>query len=287
MGLFISPQIARLIEMALDEDQVGADMTSQIFFDEEEPLSGRLLAKEDLIICGQDVAAAVFRRVDEGLLYEAVKKDGELVRKGEIIALVSGPARALLGGERTALNFLQRMSGIATKTRQYVEALSSPTTRLVDTRKTLPGWRSLDKYAVRCGGGFNHRFNLAAGVMLKDNHIAAAGGVAQAIERVRKAAPHTLRVEVEVEHQEQLGPALDGGAEIIMLDNMSDEEMMRAIEEIRAHRRGAEVVIEASGNITLERLPGLGDLGLDVVSVGGLTHSVRAADISMRLEQKV
>lgn len=286
MDLFISPQVERLIEMALDEDQVGDDVTAQIFFGDEEPLWARLVAKEEMVVCGQAVAAAVFRRVDERLVYQVKKRDGEEVGPGEVIAELKGPVRSMLMGERTALNFLQRMSGVATKTSRFVEALSSDETHLVDTRKTLPGWRALDKYAVRCGGGRNHRFNLAAGVMLKDNHVAAAGGVAEAIARARRMAPHTLRIEVEVERLEQLQPALESGAEIIMLDNMSDDEMAEAIKEIRAHQRGAEVVIEASGNITFERLRGLGALGLDVVSVGELTHSVKAADISMLFEEE-
>ncbi len=284
MELFISPRVAALIELALEEDEIGFDATSQAFFGADSRASARLIARQELVMCGAPVAKAVFRRVDETVRFEAVADEKTLVREGEIIATVEGASGSLLRGERTALNFLQRMCGVATLTREFVEALGDDQTRVADTRKTLPGWRLLDKYAVRCGGGYNHRYNLSAGVMIKENHIAAAGGIAEAIEVVRRHAPHTLRVEVEVETLKEVEEALEGGAEIILLDNMNNQMMKEAVQIIRDHRRGKEVVIEGSGNMDKERLRGLSEVGLDVVSVGALTHSVSAADISMLID---
>lgn len=286
MGLFISPRIARLIELGLDEDEVDFDSTSQAFFADKEPHQARLIAKEELLVCGQDVAQAVFRRVDERINYEVLVGDGESASKGAVIARLSGPPESLLKGERLALNFLQRMSGVATWTAIHVAALGESKIRVADTRKTLPGYRVLDKYSVRCGGGANHRYNLSAGVMIKENHISAAGGIEAAIKAVQAIAPHTLRIQVEVESLREVEEALHGGAEIIMLDNMSNEEMKAAIDLIRAHRRGKEVIIEGSGNMNLERLKTLGDLDLDIVSLGALTHSARAVDISMLLDRE-
>lgn len=284
MKLFISPHIERLIDLALEEDQVSFDVTSQAFFADGIRRRARLVARQDLVFSGGAVARAVFRRVDEEIRWQANLGDGQSAASGDVLATVEGPADSLLSAERTALNFLQRMSGVATTTRAHVQAIKSATTKVVDTRKTLPGWRVLDKYAVRCGGGYNHRYALGGGVMIKENHIMAAGGIEEAVSRVRGLAPHTLAVEVEVEHIDQVDEALSAGAEVIMLDNMHDEEMVEAISRIRAHRRGSEVIVEASGNMDLDRLAGLGDLGLDVVSVGALTHSATAADISMLLD---
>lgn len=286
MELFISPRILRLIEMAVDEDEVDFDVSSRAFFGDRGRGKARITAKEDLVVSGQNLAGAVFRRIDEAVKYQPQAEDGEVVKKGEVIALVEGRHESLLKGERIALNFLQRMCGVATWTKRHVEALGEGKTRVVDTRKTLPGYRVLDKYAVRCGGGHNHRYNLSAGVMIKENHIAAAGGIARAIAKVKAQAAHTLRVEVEVESLEEVKEALAGGAEIIMLDNMSDEEMKEAIAVIRADRRGGEVIIEGSGNIDLERLKGFEGLDLDVVSLGALTHSAPAVDLSMLVERE-
>jgi nicotinate-nucleotide pyrophosphorylase (carboxylating) len=286
MSLFISPHVMRLIEMALDEDDVGFDVTSQIFFAGQRA-EARLIAKQDLVVCGLDVACAVCERVDRGLDFEALVTDGAHVARGELLGRVRGDTVSLLGAERTLLNFIQRMSGVATMTARYVEALGNPKIRLADTRKTLPGWRELDKYAVKVGGGANHRFTLSGGVMLKDNHLAAAGGIAPAVALARASAAHTLRVEVEVETLDQVREALAAGAEIIMLDNMEMSQMLEAIALIRADRRGAEVLIEVSGNVTLERLPELGKLDVDVISTGAITHSAVAADISMKFEHAV
>ncbi len=284
MRLLITPHIRRLIDLALDEDNLGGDVASSIFF-EGAHASARLIAKQDMICCGLDVVAAVFERVDPQVRWERLFEDGDMVTRGQVIGRLSGDAQRLLQGERTALNFLQRMSGVATMTAAYVAALGNPAIRLADTRKTAPGFRELDKYAVRCGGGANHRFDLAAGLMLKDNHIVAAGSIERAVQLARQHAPHTLRIQVEVSSLDEVSQAMAAGAEIIMLDNMSDAMMVEAIALIRGEARGAQVIIEASGNVTLERLPALGSLvGLDVISTGAITHSIQAADISMRFE---
>lgn len=284
MNLYIGPAVERLIELALDEDEIGFDVTSAAFFGDNDRGQARLVARQDFVMAGGPVAQAVFQRVDPLVQWESNFEDGKALASGEVIATVEGPTGSLLRAERTALNFLQRMSGVATLTRAHVEALGSQSTQVVDTRKTLPGWRMLDKYAVRCGGAKNHRFNLAGGVMIKENHIAAAGSIAEAIERVKRVAPHTLRIEVEVERLDQIDEALEAGAEVIMLDNMDNAAMRRGVTQIRAHRRGEEIVIEGSGNIDRKRLATLGDVGLDVVSVGALTHSAPAVDISMRID---
>ncbi len=279
--LFVSPHIRRLIDLALDEDDLGFDATSAAFFTGESA-SAYLLAKQDLVVSGLDVARASYARVDPGVEWSPLVEDGARVARGELIGRVKGPAVSVLRGERVALNFLQRMCGVATKTAAYVEALGNEKVRLVDTRKTLPGWRELDKYAVRCGGGYNHRYALSGGVMVKDNHIAAAGSVVEAVRRVREVMPHTLRVEVEATTIGEVDDALAAGAEIIMLDNMATPMMREAITRIRVHQR--DVVIEVSGNVTIERLGELGTLDVDVVSTGAITHSVPASDISMKFD---
>lgn len=299
--LYISPRIRRLIDMALEEDEVGFDVASAVFFAGDSAADGdpnevdaRLVAKQDLILSGVAIVEAVFERVDPAVAWTFEFSDGQQIRSGEIIARGRGRAISILRAERIALNFLQRMSAVATKTATYVEALGESKTRILDTRKTLPGYRELDKYAVRCGGGMNHRFNLSAGVMLKDNHLAAAGGdIAEAVRRVRAQAPPTLKVEVEVSDLEELQQALKASADIIMLDNMSTHMMGEAVLQVdefcKDLRPGTDstpfqrhIALEASGNITLERLPELSQLGLDYISSGALTHSVEAADISLK-----
>lgn len=287
MSLFISPRIMRLIELAIDEDEVDFDVTSRAFFGASERRVASLVAKAELRVCGHDVARAVFHRLDPSIEYRVAINDGEEAKPGERMARLEGRPEALLKAERIALNFLQRMSGIATMTARHVDAAAGTSIAVADTRKTLPGYRVLDKYAVRCGGGQNHRYNLSAGIMVKENHIRAAGSIEAAVQQIRAYAPHTLRVEVEVETLSQVGEALRSGAEIIMLDNMDNEMMAEAIREIRADQRGAAVVIEASGNMTLERLKTLQGLDLDVISFGALTHSVMAADISMLFEHSL
>ncbi len=279
MSLPIDPHTRRLVEMALEEDAAAMDASASAFPPGHRS-QGRLVAREPMVVCGHAVAALVFEQVDTEIAYAVEREDGAELESGEAAASVEGPTGAVLRAERTALNFLQRLSGIATKTARYVDALDDPTTDLVDTRKTLPGFRHLDKYAVRCGGGNNHRLDLAGGIIVKDNHIVAAGSIAAAVERIRAEAPHTLKIEVEVESIEELEEALEAEADVVMLDNMATEQMARAVELVR-ERAGERVLVEASGNVTLERLPELGGLGLDLVSSGALTHSVEAADVSM------
>ncbi len=279
--LFVSPHIRRLIDLAIDEDDLGFDVTSNAFFAGRTG-EARLVAKQDLVVAGLAMVRATYERVDAGVTWKFSVADGDGIEKGTELGRAHGDGASLLRGERTALNFLQRMCGVATKTRGYVQALGTGGAEITDTRKTLPGYRELDKYAVACGGGANHRYSLSGGVMIKDNHIAAAGSIAEAMTRVRRTAPHTLKVEVEVENLEMVAEALDAGADIIMLDNMTTDAMEEAITLIR-DRDGDRVVIEASGNITLNRLPELSHIGLDYISSGALTHSVVAADISMKM----
>lgn len=278
MRLFLSPAIRRLIDLALDEDDLGFDVTSNVFF-EGVTATATLVAKQDLTVAGIALVEAVFVAVDDRVRWSFEVADGDQITRGDVLGSATGDAASLLRGERTALNFLQRMCGIATMTRSYADALGARV-RIADTRKTLPGWRELDKYAVAAGGGSNHRFSLAGGVMVKDNHIAAAGGIEEAVSAVRRTAPHTLRIEVEVESTAMALEAVEAGADIVMLDNMSTDAMRQTIAAIR-DVAGDRIVIEASGNITLERLAELGELDLDFVSSGALTHSVAAADISM------
>jgi nicotinate-nucleotide pyrophosphorylase (carboxylating) len=284
--LFISPRIRRLIDMAIDEDEVGFDVASAVFF-EGQTVTARLVAKQDLTLAGLPMVEAVFARVDPSVQWSFDFDDTQRVERGEVIGRADGEALSILRAERIALNFLQRMCGIATKTAGYVDALGDSKTRIVDTRKTLPGYRELDKYSVRCGGGANHRFNLSGGVMIKDNHIAAAGGsIERAVRLAREQAPLTLKIEVEVTDFDELDRALSAGADVIMLDNMSTEDMVEAIDRVRSHdgpsSDNKRVAIEASGNITLERLPEIADIGLDYISSGALTHSIEAADISLK-----
>jgi nicotinate-nucleotide pyrophosphorylase (carboxylating) len=280
MKLFLSPHIRRLIDLAIDEDDLGMDVTSNAFF-EGESATGRLVAKENIVVCGLPMVEAVFERVDPNCFWKFEVAEGSSVTEGTEIGRVAGDAVSILRAERTALNFLQRMSGVATKTFAYAAALDGARAKITDTRKTLPGYRELDKYAVRAGGGANHRFSLAGGAMVKDNHIAAAGGIAAAVDRVRAQAPHLLKVEVECEDLAMVHDALESGAEVIMLDNMTTDAMREAIAVIREHS-GDRVAVEISGNVTLGRLPELAGLDADFISSGALTHSAIAADISMK-----
>ena len=231
-------------------------------------------------MCGGDVFARVFYRVDPGVRVERRVAEGERAKPDDVLWIAEGATRSLLMAERTALNFAQRMSGTATLTRRFVDALpENALTRIVDTRKTTPGLRFLERYAVRCGGGHNHRDSLGSAVLIKDNHIVAAGGVREAIERARKHAPHTSRIEIEVESLDMLDEALEAGADVVMLDNFDSDQIAVAVE--RAHGRA---LVEVSGGITLERIPALAAAGVDVISVGALTHSAPAADIGLDIE---
>ena len=266
-----------LLTAALQEDVGTGDITTESCIPPEAVSRGRFLAKEDLVLCGLDVAKRVFALTDPTLNFTSLRRDGELVKKGEYFAEVSGCSRSILTGERVALNLMQRMSGIATRTAQAVSAVAGTKTRIVDTRKSTPGLRVLEKYAVRVGGGSNHRFNLSDGVLIKDNHISAAGGIREAIAAVRQNAPHTLRIEVETETLEQVDEAIGSGADIIMLDNMDNETMRIAVQRI-----AGRALTEASGNMGERDLRAVADTGVDFISVGALTHSVRSSDISLK-----
>ena len=268
-----------LIEKALKEDVGTGDITTLSTIPADKTITGRFIAKETGILCGVDVARAVFAFVDPAIELNFSYKDGDKIEKGEVIATVSGLARSILTGERLALNLLQHMSGVATRTGEAVAKVQGTRARIADTRKTTPGLRVLEKYAVKCGGGSNHRFNLADGVLIKDNHIEAAGGITAAVEMARRNIPHTLKIEVEVETFEQLQEALDAGADIIMLDNMSNEDMKKAVEIV-----GGRALTEASGNMGEKDLRAVAETGVDLISIGALTHSVKALDISLKFK---
>jgi len=271
----------RLVELALSEDLAGGDLTTEATVAIEDRAIARATAHSPLVVCGGDVFARVFYRVDPGVRVERVLDDGALAKPGDVLWIAEGATRSLLMAERTALNFTQRMSGTATLTRRFVDALPAGTiTRIVDTRKTTPGLRFLERYAVRTGGGHNHRDNLGSAVLIKDNHIVAAGGVKMAIERAFKHAPHSTRIEIEVESLAMLDEALEAGADVVILDNFAQSEIAVAVE--RAHGRA---LIEVSGGITLERIGALAQAGVDIVSVGALTHSAPAADIGLDIEK--
>lgn len=279
MYLFNNPQVEQIITLALNEDIGTGDITTLSTIPADKTATGRFVAKEDMIICGIDLAAHIFGRVDPSIELKANFKDGDAVKKGDVIAVVSGNAQNVLTGERTALNFMQRLTGIATRTHASVAEVAGTNAKITDTRKTTPGLRVLEKYAVRVGGGTNHRFNLADGVLIKDNHIAVSGGIQNAVKNARAVIPHTLKIEVEVETKEQLAEALDAGADIIMLDNMSND-LMRECVGIVAGR----ALVEASGNMGEKSLREVAETGVDIISVGALTHTVKAADISLKFQ---
>lgn len=279
MYLFNNPQVEQIITLALNEDIGTGDITTLSTIPAGKTATGRFVAKEDMIICGIDLAAHIFARVDPSIELKANFKDGDAVKKGDVIAVVSGNAQNVLTGERTALNFMQRLTGIATRTHASVTEVDGTNAKITDTRKTTPGLRVLEKYAVRVGGGTNHRFNLADGVLIKDNHIAVSGGIQNAVKNARAVIPHTLKIEVEVETKEQLAEALDAGADIIMLDNMSND-LMRECVGIVAGR----ALVEASGNMGEKSLREVAETGVDIISIGALTHTVKAADISLKFQ---
>lgn len=273
----ISIHVTRAVGLALEEDLGRGDITTDSCV--PPTVMGRCAfrAREELVTCGIDLLREVFRVVDPAVEVLDAVGDGARVPRGGVIARVNGPAASILKGERVALNFMQRLSGTATMTRRFVDALTpGSTTRIVDTRKTTPGLRALERHAVRSGGGFNHREDLGSAVLIKDNHIAAAGGITPAVTRCREQAPHTTRIECEVDSLAQLEEALAAGADIILLDNFSDDLVAKAI-EINARR----AILEASGGITLDRVAKLSALGVDVISVGALTHSAPSADIGL------
>ena len=271
------------VDHALAEDWAWGDVTTQALIPADAEGKASFIAKSEGILAGIEVVHLVFARVDPYLEFRALLHDGDKLQRGTEIATVEGKVGSILRGERVALNFLQRLSGIATETSRYVEAVRGTKARIVDTRKTTPGLRFLEKYAVRAGGGQNHRVHLGDGILIKDNHLAAlrARGLDMkvAIDLARKNAPHTLKIEVEVTTVEEAGEAIEAGADIIMLDNMSVEEMRRAVKSI-----GGRVLVEASGGVTLDNVRSVAETGVDLISVGALTHSVKALDISLEME---
>jgi nicotinate-nucleotide pyrophosphorylase (carboxylating) len=274
-----SPQLQALIDLALIEDLGSGDLTSEALFSGAAEGRAWLVARQPLVVSGLPVAGQVFSCLDAACRLKALRREGTRARRGQPLAEVRGPLRALLAGERTALNFVQRLSGIATSTRRYAEALRGTDCTLLDTRKTTPGWRSLEKAAVRAGGGRNHRMGLFDGVMIKDNHIRASGSLARAVERARRRAPPTVRIEVECDTLRQVRAALRAGADIIMLDNMSPERLRRAVEVV-----AGRAWTEASGGIDLDTIRRVAETGVDYVSVGALTHSAPAVDVALDLE---
>lgn len=268
----------------LQEDVGSGDVTTLTTIKPGHESKAIIHAKEEGIIAGMPVAELVFQTVDPSLIFTAFVQDGEAVKKGTILAEVEGSTHHILTGERLALNLIQRMSGIATRTRSFVNMLEGLPTRLVDTRKTTPGHRMLEKYAVRVGGGANHRFGLYDAVMIKDNHIKGAGGIMQAVSSARAQIPHTMTIEVETESLDQVEEALAAGADIIMLDNMSHDLMAESVRRIKA--KAPHVRVEASGNVTLETVRGIAETGVDVISVGRLTYSFHSLDISLDLNAK-
>lgn len=272
----LTPRTEHLIDLALDEDAGLGDVTSRAIFAPTHRSRGFISAGHDLVICGLEVAARVFTRVDSALQVKLVARDGQRVNAGAKVLTVAGPTGSLLTAERTALNFLQRLSGVATQARKFADAVEGTGVRIVDTRKTTPGYRALEKYAVRCGGCVNHRASLGEHVLIKDNHIAAAGSLAKAVQAARAVAPHLAKIEVEAKTLAEVREALRAGAEVILLDNMTPDRVEAALALIQ----GAAVV-EVSGGVRYETLRAYAQPGVDVISIGALTHSAPAADLSL------
>ena len=276
-GVTMKLNADKYIISALKEDITSEDVTTNAVMREDQLGRADLIAKEDGILCGLEVFRRVFELLDDTSVFETKFKDGDAVKNGEVIGVIKGDIKALLSGERTALNYLQRMSGIATYTNQFVKELEGYKTKLLDTRKTTPNMRVFEKYAVKVGGGCNHRYNLSDGILLKDNHIGAAGSVTKAIEMAKEYAPFVRKVEVEVETLDMVDEAIAAGADIIMLDNMDNDTMKEAVRRI-----GDKAQTECSGNVTKERLKEIAEIGVDFVSAGALTHSAPILDVSLK-----
>ena len=279
MNITSISSVMSLIRLALEEDAGNGDVTTVSTIPETAVAQGRYIAKQDGVLCGMPVVQAVFHEIDSEINLECNFSEGQRFSVGDVLATVSGNARSLLTGERVGLNLLQHMTGIATATADAVAKVSGYKARITDTRKTMPGLRYLEKLAVRYGGGTNHRYNLSDGVLIKDNHIAAAGSISAAVNAARRNIPHTLKIEVEVENFEMLNEALEVGADIIMLDNMSYDDMKKAVDLI-----SGRAVVEASGNMGERDLERVAACGVDIISIGALTHSVKAADISLNFK---
>lgn len=280
-----SNQVDRVIQLALDEDLGTGDLTTVATIDADAVGSAVLVAKAPIVIAGMPYFARVFELLDPRVEVDALVPEGAAVEPGTQVASVEGPTRSILVGERTALNILQRTCGTATMTRRFADALEGSGTKVVDTRKTTPGMRVMQKYAVRTAGGANHRMSLDSGVLIKENHIAACGGVPQAVARARALAPHLVRVEIEVRDLEELARAIDADADVVLLDNMDTATLKRAVAQVKAS--GKPIKTEASGNMTLARMSEIATTGVDFVSVGALTHSAPAADLSLLMKSLV
>ncbi len=276
-GVTMKINVDEYILNTLKEDITSEDVSTNAVMPEDKNGRADLICKQDGIICGLGIFERTFKLLDENSHFETEVKDGDFVKKGQVIGVIYGDIKALLSGERTGLNYLQRMSGIATITKEYADALKGYKTILLDTRKTTPNMRPFEKYAVTVGGGKNHRYNLSDGVLLKDNHIGAAGSITKAIEMAKAYAPFVRKIEIETETLEQVQEAVDAGADIIMLDNMDNETMKKAVELI-----GGRAETECSGNVTKERLKEIAEIGVDFVSCGALTHSAPIMDISLK-----
>ncbi len=276
-GVTMKINVDDYILNTLKEDITSEDVSTNAVMPESKQGRADLICKQDGIVCGLDVFERTFKLLDETSRFEANFSDGDFVKKGELIGVIYGDVKAILSGERTALNYLQRMSGIATMTREYSDELKDYKTVLLDTRKTTPNMRPFEKHAVRVGGGTNHRYNLSDGVLLKDNHIGAAGSVTNAIKMAKAYAPFVRKIEIETETLEQVKEALEAGADIIMLDNMNNETMRKAVEMIDGRAQ-----TECSGNVTKQRLREIAEIGVDFVSCGALTHSAPIMDVSLK-----
>lgn len=273
----IPPSVLESIRRALEEDIGSGDLTTSLLVPEEDISKARFIAKSAFVLAGIPFAREVFRMLNPSVEWTSFSADGEWLRSGDVIAELSGKTRSILTGERVSLNILQRLSGIATLTNTYAEETQGMKTRIVDTRKTVPGMRFMEKYAVRIGGGYNHRFGLFDGVLIKTNHITAVGGISEAVKRARQAH-HLSKIEIEVETLRDLVQALEAGADIVMLDNMSVSDMRKAVQIVQG-----KVLLEASGGINLENVREVAGTGVDMISVGALTHSAAAVDISLQL----
>ncbi len=277
--------IYEAVERALLEDLGRGDITSRSTIRAMARGTGSFLAKQDLVLAGIEIADAVFAWFDVGMQIQSTANDGEEIKAGKVFARASGDAQALLAAERTALNFLQHLSGIATKTKTFVDAIAGTGAYIVDTRKTVPGLRMLEKYAVTCGGGRNHRMGLDDGVLIKDNHIALAGGIAEAVSRAREAAGHLHKIEVETSNLDQVEQALKANADIIMLDNMTPEQVQACVAVVKASSSDERrALTEASGGITLDNVRAYAEAGVDLISIGAITHSAPAVDISFKIK---
>jgi nicotinate-nucleotide pyrophosphorylase (carboxylating) len=273
------PHIDHLIDLAIEEDAGLGDVTSRAIFSARHQSRGIMDAKQDLVLCGLGVATRVFKRIDEALKVTPLAHDGDRVKRGARVLSVTGPTASMLTAERTALNFVQRLSGVATLARTFADAVADTGVRIVDTRKTTPGWRALEKYAVRCGGCFNHRSSLGEHVLIKDNHIAAAGSLTRAVKLARSAAPHLAKIEVEAKTLAEVKEALRAKAEVILLDNMAPEMIRRAVQLI-----AGAAVVEVSGGVRLPTIRNFALPGVDVISVGAMTHSATAVDLSLDIQ---